>query len=262
MITDVHCHIFPEKIAQKASDSIGGFYGVKMAYNGTENELIPNLKAAGITRALVHSVASTAKQVETINNYIAESVKVNSELFTGFLTLHPDYEKIGEETERSVKMGLKGIKIHPDMQKFAIDDKQAYPIYEAAVAFNIPIQVHTGDKRYNYSNPARMAKVMRDFPKLKVIGAHFGGYSEWESAMEVYKGLDILVDTSSTFWAVSPEKTVRLIRFFGVERVMFGTDYPMWDAKTEVEKLIALPLTDGEKEKILWQNAKEQLNIF
>ena len=178
-ITDIHCHIFPDKIARKASKAIGDFYGIEMACDGTRDRLIESAKKSGVTKMLIHSVASNASQVEHINDYIAESVRLYPDLFSGFATMHPDYENIGDEVKRAVKIGLLGIKIHPDMQKFAIDDKKAYPIYEA-IEGRLPILVHTGDDRYNYSHPSMMAKVMKDFPKLEVIAAHFGG---WQKAL-------------------------------------------------------------------------------
>ncbi|MBQ2945198.1 MAG: amidohydrolase [Clostridia bacterium] len=259
-IIDMHCHIFPEKIAQKAAAAIGSFYSITMAHDGTRERLISSCKENGIVRALIHSVASNASQVEKINDYIASSKEECPELFTGFATMHPDYENIAAEIKRAREMGLKGIKIHPDMQHFAIDDRRAYPIYEE-IAGKMPIQVHTGDPRHNYSHPYMMAKVMKDFPSLTVIGAHFGGWSEWREAKECYKGLDNLyIDTSSSLYQIPADEAAALIRAYGVSRCFFGTDYPMWSAKEEIERFMSLPLTDGEREAVLYKNAEDFLN--
>lgn len=256
----MHCHIFPDKIALKAAGAIGNFYDITMAHDGTREKLVSLCGASGVETALVHSVASTASQVEKINDYIAASKELYPELFVGFLTMHPDYENIPAEIKRAREMGLVGVKIHPDMQKFAIDDKKAYPIYEE-IAGKIPIQVHTGDPRHDFSHPEMMARVMRDFPKLTVIGAHFGGWSEWQNASEIYKGLDnIFIDTSSSLYQMPPETAARLIREFGVSRCFFGTDYPMWDINEELERFMRVPLTDSEREDILYNNAKNFLN--
>ena len=259
-ITDIHCHIFPDKIARKASKAIGDFYGIPMAYDGTREKLKELARERGVTRMLIHSVASNASQVEHINDYIAESVRLYPDLFSGFATMHPDYPDISGEIDRAVGLGLLGVKIHPDMQKFAIDDPAAYPIYEA-IEGRLPILVHTGDYRYNYSHPYMMAKVMRDFPRLAVIGAHFGGYSEIDEVEEAYKGLPVMIDTSSSLFYMSPERAAGLIRKFGVENTMFGTDYPMWDYGEELERFMKIPLTDREREDILYNNAKERLGI-
>ena len=54
--------------------------------------------------------------------------------------------------------------------------------------------------------------------------------------------------------AVCDEDFVSLIRAFGPEKVLFGTDYPMWDPVEEVAHFMQLPLTDREREMILWDN--------
>ncbi len=256
----MHCHIFPDKIALKAAEAIGNFYDITMAHGGTREKLVSLCKESGVETALIHSVASTAAQVEKINDYIASSKELFPDIFVGFATMHPDYENISAEIKRAREMGLKGVKIHPDMQHFAIDDKKAYPLYEE-IAGKIPLQVHTGDPRHNYSHPDMMVRVMRDFPSLTVIGAHFGGWSEWRDVSEKYKGLDnIYIDTSSSLYQMPPETAAKLIRDFGVSRCFFGTDYPMWDINDELERFMRVPLTDSEREDILYNNAREFLN--
>ena len=88
-IIDAHVHIYPDKIALKASKAIGDFYGIPMDYDGTVNGLLEVGKKAGISRYLVHSVATTPHQVHSINTFILEQLKAHKE-FIGFITLHPD----------------------------------------------------------------------------------------------------------------------------------------------------------------------------
>ena len=260
MIIDAHAHIFPDKIAAKAVKGIGSFYDLKMYHNGTLEELFESGAKAGIDKFLVNSVATTPEQVENINTFIAECVKKYPDKLIGFATIHPDYPNIEGELDRAVKNGLKGIKIHPDFQKFRIDDEKALKIYEYAEG-KLPIQVHTGDFRYDWSRPERMAHILDMFPELNVIGAHFGGWSEWEDAFKSYMGKRIWVDTSSSLYAISPEKARELIDKFGVDYVLFGTDYPMWDAESELKLFNKIKLTDSEREKILHGNLEKLLGI-
>ena len=152
-------------------------------------------------------------------------------------------------------MGFKGFKIHPDMQKFALDNKRSMDMF-AAIEGKMPIVIHTGDKRYNYSHPEQMKRVLDAFPNLTCVCAHLGGWSEWDDA---YKSLakydNVYVDTSSSLYAMEPEHAAKIIRQYATERVMFGTDYPMWNAKEELERIAAVPLTDRERELIMGKNA-------
>lgn len=256
-IYDMHAHIFPAKIAGKATVSIGKFYDLKMEEKGTAEDLIAQGSKIGTTGYLVCSTATTGAQVESINNFIAEEMSAHPE-FIGFGSLHPDYKNTADEVERMIALGLKGIKLHPDFQAFHIDDPAVFPIYEAAQG-RMPILFHMGDIRYEYSRPFRLMNVIKQFPKLIAIAAHLGGYQRWEEAKEIegYLGCpNIYIDTCSAIQFLPHEESEKIIRKHGADRVFWGTDYPMWDHKTEYERFMALNLTDNEKEQILWKNAE------
>ncbi len=257
-ITDAHTHIFPAKIALKAAANIGHFYddSVRMWGDGTAQMLMENSKRAGVTRCFVHSVATVSAQVEKINDFIARSVEESGGLFTGFATMHPDFADISAELDRAKEMGLAGVKIHPDMQNFCIDEPKSLRMLEKIAAKNLPVIAHTGDGRFNFSNPNRVARVKREIPQLTLCAAHLGGYTCWDEVEGELGGLGLYTDCSSVFFAMDGERAVRLIRFFGADRVMFGSDYPMWDARPELKRLLRLPLTDTEKRDILNETAE------
>ena len=70
-IIDFHVHIYPDKIADHAVESVGDFYNLKMNGNGTVKTALKCSKSIGVTNCVVHSVAVSASRVETINDYIA-----------------------------------------------------------------------------------------------------------------------------------------------------------------------------------------------
>jgi len=167
---DAHTHIFPPKIAEKATVNIGHFYDIPMAEEGNAERLLQCGAKIGTKRYLVCSTATTSHQVESINDFIAEECGKHPE-FYGFGTLHPDYADLEGETNRIIRLGLHGIKLHPDFQRFDIDSPGAYKIYEQ-IAGRLPVLIHMGDDRYAYSKPERLARVMRDFPTLRVMASH------------------------------------------------------------------------------------------
>ena len=99
---------------------------------------------------------------------------------------------------------------------------------------------------------------MKEFPRLKVIAAHFGGYCAWESSKDLIRagGENIMFDTSSALWAMSSEDADKLVSILGVEHLMFGTDYPVMHAENELELFMRLKLTESERQDILYNNAK------
>lgn len=261
-IFDAHCHIYPEQIAQRAVEGIDRFYG-KLPfepYDGTTGTLLRVGRDAGISHYVVHSVATAPHQVCSINKYIANEVINSNGMFTGLGTLHPDSGNPEQDIRELLSLGLKGVKLHPDFQQFEADSVRAMHIYELCEEADLPVLVHTGDQRFDYSNPDRIANVLRAFPRLKFIGAHFGGWSVWDEAVEKLSCFEnIFVDTSSTFYAVGLEKGRDLIRQWGVERVMFGSDYPMWHPQQDIDTLLKMGLTENEYRMIFWDNAA---NLF
>ena len=261
-VIDAHCHIYPEKIASKAVAGTDNFYGVSSYGSGTVDDMLQKGKEAGIDHFIVQSVATTPKQVASINEFIALSVAQNKGMLTGLGTLHPDSADQAADVRHLKELGLKGVKLHPDIQNFKIDDYRCLKIYELCEEAGLPILMHTGDYRYDNSNPNRLLPILNIYSGLTVIGAHFGGWSIWEEASEKLSGVpNLFVDCSSTMGFTSLETTKKAIMNYGVDRVLFGTDYPMWGPSDELQKFFALGLSEEENRMILSENAKKLFSI-
>lgn len=252
-IIDCHTHVYPDKIALKAADSIGKFYDISMRMDGSVSGLLKVMDEEGVSKSLICSAALTADRVSTINDFIAATVKSHPDKLMGLMTLHPDMENPQAEVERAMKMGLKGVKLHPDMQKFALDDPICHKMYAACEGV-CPMLLHTGDKRYRYSNPDMVPRMLDHFPRLTLICAHMGGYSEWDEAAKCLKDTNVFVDCSSTFFAVDREKTLELFDLFGEDRILFGSDYPMWHVGDEIRTLLSMGLSEKALNKIFNEN--------
>ncbi len=262
-IINAHVHVYPDKIAFKASQSIGFFYDAPVRHDGTIEGLLKENKENGISRCLIHSVATNVHQVYSINDFVHDQCLMHKEFF-GFMALHPDMDEddINKEVERAMSLGLKGVKLHPDCQKFYIDEDRAEKIYRV-VEGKLPILMHMGDARYDYSDTKRLVDVLNRHKDLIVIAAHMGGYTKWDK-VDLYKQIkndNFYFDTSSSLSLLSKEQATDIIRKFGVEKFFFGSDYPMWNANEELSLLNNLLLTDDEKEKILGLNIKNFLKL-
>ncbi len=259
-IIDAHCHIYPDAISRRAVDAVDRFYDGLPGdhYDGTVETLLKEGKKNGVTHFVVHSVATSPHQVDHINRFISDAMAASGGAFIGLGTLHPFSENLMQDLEALRSMGLHGVKLHPDIQKFEADCPQAMDIYAACQDLNMPVLLHTGDHRYDYSNPPRVVNILKSFPRLRLTGAHFGGWSVWDEAEEKLSGFEnFMVDTSSSTYWLGPEKTGKLIRSFGMERVMYGTDYPLWSMRDELEVLRGLHLTDTEYEHLFLKNAAD-----
>ena len=259
-LIDFHCHIYPDAVADKAAQSIRDFYeigGGNLA--GTVDNLLTYGKAAGISRYVVLPVSLKPERTQHINDFIVSQVAQHPE-FTGFGTLHAGMDGITDEAQRIMDLGLKGIKMHPDSQVFAIDDPRLFPVYEEAQG-KLMVMLHMGDHRYDYSHPARLRRVLELFPKLDVVAAHFGGYSMYDTACRELKDTDCIMDVSSSLMFMEPGEAEYYINLYGAERMAFGTDYPVWDPVEETERFLNLNLTMEQKEQIAWKTAQRFLNL-
>ncbi|MDR2071860.1 MAG: amidohydrolase family protein [Spirochaetaceae bacterium] len=285
MIIDFHSHIYPEKIAAKAVASTEAFYTIPARGRGTPEDLGAAGRRAGIDRFVVFSAAAVPAQVTSINDYIAlvcsgerkaggpahgdgaatkggDAVRPLPEtpgpIFTGFGTLHPGMENPGAEIDRIIGLGLRGLKFHPDMQKFSIDDERMMNIY-ALLEGRLPVVFHTGDYRYTYSHPSRLAPVLDAFPRLTVIAAHFGGWSLFDLGLEYFRNRHCYFDLSSSIPYLGRRRTEELICIYGADRILFGSDYPIWDPGECLAEFRDLSLSSAEQERILSGTALEIL---
>lgn len=259
-IIDIHTHIYPEEIAQKATDSVKNYYHIGGAnMNGTVEMLLQRGKEAGISKFVVLPVAIRADHVHSINDFILGQVQ-QQDCFIGFGTIHAAMDGLTDEVKRIADTGLKGIKMHPDMQRFPIDDPRLFPMYEE-IQGRLPVLLHMGDHNYDYSHPARLRHVLELFPKLDAVAAHFGGYSMYDTACELLKDTSCIFDICSSLMFMQPEQAERYISIYGAERMAFGSDYPMWDPVQEVNRFLELKLTDAQREQIAHKTAERLLKL-
>lgn len=258
-IIDIHTHVYPDAIARKAADNVRNFYQIGRNMDGTPQMLLERGKQAGISKYVILPVAIHPDKVSHINQFILEQTRLHSE-FLGFGTIHAAMENIAEATEQIGAMGLHGVKIHPDCQKFNIDDPRLFPAYEVMEG-KMPLFLHMGDKRFDYSHPARLRRVLENFPRLETEAAHFGGYSMFETARQELKDTDCIMDVSSALMFMEEGMAEHYINLYGAERMAFGTDYPVWDPVEEVERFLSLKLTADQQEQILWKTAHRFLKL-
>ena len=257
MYIDIHTHAFHPKIAHKAVDHLNSFYSITCSGDGTIANLLEREQEAGLEKCVVLCAATAPAQVIPANNYAISLQREHPEQVIAFGTVHPAYENWEKELARLKAAGIRGIKLHPDFQSFWLDDPRLLPIFEAAQK-DFVFEIHIGDKTTPDKNPScpyKLASILRQFPGIRVIAAHFGGYRMWSHALEVFavnKFENLWFDTSSTTPFASPELAHKLLNAFPRERILFGTDWPLYDPVEELQRLQSLGgLSDSEMEVIM-----------
>lgn len=257
---DFHSHVYPDAIAPKAADSVREFYHLgDGTMDGKVDTLLAQGTKAGISEFVILPVAMRPDRTRHINDFIIAEV-AKQPRFYGYGTIHAAMDNITDEVQYIMDNGLRGLKMHPDSQVFAIDDERLFPAFEM-IQGKLPIIFHMGDQRYDYSHPARLRRVLDLFPKLQVIAAHFGGYTMYDVAAEELKGKDCFFDVSSSLMFMEEGVAEKYINHYGAERFVYGSDFPMWDPVKEMERFLRLKLRDDQFEQIAHITAERILKI-
>lgn len=183
-----------------------------------------------------------------------------------FINLDPLMDEptmTAEITSRVNNQGARGIKLHPASQRFFPGDRRLWPAYRSAQQLGLPVIYHGGlfSANSQYSQPTNLTEVLESFPSLTVVMAHLGlGYYDEAAAMaEKYPNLQFdcsaVINRTEAGGGLTDAELTVLIRKIGVERVMFGSDFPFFDPVTAVERFFRLDLSEQEKRLILADNA-------
>jgi predicted TIM-barrel fold metal-dependent hydrolase len=254
-ILDCHVHIFPDRIAAKAVQSIGRYYDLPMAGTGLLADMLAARQAAGITHCVLFATATRPDQVLSINRFMADCCS-NRPGLTALGTVHPGmHEKDADEAlDQLEALGLSGIKLHPDFQNVAADDPFVIRMARRLRPGQV-LLLHAGDPNSDLSHPARIRRLAEACSGTAIVAAHLGGYSLWRQAVRLLAGCpNVWVDTSSSLPFLEADEAADIMRDFGLKRVLFGTDYPMWSPNGEIRRLNSLPLAETEKQAVLWSN--------
>lgn len=273
MIIDAHTHIYPEKIADRAIAKLEAVSGVRAKVNGRSSGLRESMKEAGIAYSILLPVATSPSQVETINEEAGETNASAEE--TGLLSfggIHPDTPNYKEVLRRVKALGLKGIKLHPDYQRVLFNDIRNKRIVAEATEQGLYVMVHAGVDiglpDPVHCRPDHVLEVIRETGSDKLILAHMGGWRLWDEAKEKLADQPVYLDTAFSLSCMpdvdgmlTPEAFVDMVRVFGAERIVFGTDSPWCAQKECVEWIRGTSLTDQEKEQIFSGTIRKILEL-
>lgn len=263
-IIDVHTHIWPDKIAVRAADNIVNYYSLPRQGDGSIDGIFKAAEGLDNIRFVISSATLKPDTAHAMvgNDFLINTAK-SDDRFIPLASFHPEmgFDAAVCELERCKALGAKGIKIHSDFQRFFIDAPNAMEIYKEAARLNLPILFHVGDKNTDFSTPKRVCTILEKLPELTVIAAHMCGYSVWDEAEEYLIGSPVYTDTSEALLGMDGKGLYRLIEKHGVEKVMFGSDYPLWSTRFAFDQIEEIGLSEQKKSLIYSENAKKVFDL-
>ncbi|GAC1324884.1 MAG: 4-hydroxyphenyl-beta-ketoacyl-CoA hydrolase [Chloroflexota bacterium] len=243
----------------------------------TEDDVVADFRAAGVQAVLVaFDIQSVVGAEPCSNEYVAAMRDRHPDVIrqvwgavdpgTGEAAVHAAEHAVND-------LGVLGFHFHPIMNRFAVDDRQFYPLWETIAALKVPVMIDVGTTgmgagmpggsgtRIRYAHPSAIDGLAADFPDLLIVMAHPGWpWVEETIAVALHKG--------NVFWEMSgwapkyfPESVKRDMRGRLKDKVMFGSDYPSMPYERLLREWNDLNFSDEILEGILHRNAERILGL-
>lgn len=261
MIIDFHTHCFPDRIAEKAMETLSHTSGLMPHTDGTVQGLKDLMSKDGVSVSVVQNIATNKKQQTAVNDFAAS---VQDESIVAFGSVHPDAENALEELERIKSLGLRGVKFHPEYQNFFVDDEKMRPIYKKISQLGLITLFHAGED-YGYmppyhATPKRLKNALKwlDAP---VVAAHWGSQGMGQETLTHLCGLDIYFDTAFGYASTPKPIQQAIVEKHGADKILFASDCPWHMPSMDIFQLNTLELSKTELSAIFGGNAQKLLQI-
>lgn len=210
------------------------------------------------------------------NDYVAEVAARHPERLIGFGSVNPwSGDRAIAEVERlASELGLRGLKFHPSLQEFFPNDERFYPLWERCAELGLPLLFHTGQTgvggrtaggggvKLKYCRPIpHIDDVAADFPELTIVMAHPAvPWQEEQLSVALLKD-NVFMDLSGWSPKYFRPILVQYARTILQDKVLFGSDYPVFGPDRWLRDFETLGFPDDVAEKILLTNAQGVLGL-
>ena len=228
---DAHIHLIPDDVIEANRD-----YNGKFIVNGSVKDYMSLMEKYNIEKAFIMpfndpAMLSMTFTVESVHDNLLEMVSQYSGALFCFadIDIRRDINDTLKELDRIFKYeSFIGIKLHPTNTGYPIDGYYYDKIFEYAQENNIPLEIHSYPReslKDDVCSPGRIKKMLEKYPKVKVSIAHMGGFQFSELiGTNVYVNLSAILTDLVDRYGI--EKTEEIIRSFGIDKVIFASDYP------------------------------------
>ena len=251
---DGHAHLFHPKVISNVKKRKTVVKRLGLQTNGVQDRvgvasLENELRANGIGGCFILPTAGV-KEVGRVNDLFYKMVKKSDLLYTAG-TLHPGYAENKIELAKFKSRNIKGIKLCSFSQKFALDDRETFDLFDLILEFNISEDsgffvildtLYGADKFFgshpvHNTTPALLAQLIKNFPKINFIAAHMGGlaapFKEISTCLTPMDNL--FFDTSNAAHVLDENQFIYLLKAHGPEHIIFGTDWPWFTHSPEID---------------------------
>ena len=277
-IIDLHCYTGTEPWAASQrpfAEALSRYWGHAWEPKA-EDEVAADFRAAGVSAVLVaFDIETAAGTPPCSNEYVASMRDAYPDvILQAWAAVDPFKADAIAQAETAIRdLKMLGFHFHPIMGRFAVDDRQLYPLWETIDALGVPVMIDVGTTgmgagmpggsgtRIRYAHPAAVDALAADFPSLTIVMAHPGWpWVEETIAVALHKG--------NVFWELSgwapkyfPDSVKRDTRGRLRDKVMFGSDYPSLSYERILREWGELGFPDDVLEAVFHRNAERILDL-
>lgn len=194
------------------------------------------------------------EEIYKANNDMAAVIQRNLNLVSGYCYVNPRHgeQAISDFRVRIEEDSMIGMKLWVSTY---CNDPLVFPFVEQAIAYRVPILIHTWRKTVGQlaceSTAFHVADLAARYPEAILIMAHMGG--QVESAMNTIASYtNVRVDTSGT--PVGAAEVAIAVERLGAERLIFGSDLPIACLASNMGKVVGAGLSPQQLELIMGGN--------
>jgi uncharacterized protein len=217
------------------------------------------MDAAGIDRSCINNIFHP--DGTTSNDLTARFVAQAPERFIGFAYVSPLMpERMLPELSRAFDvLGFAAIKLYPPYTPWPLNEPQWEPIYRFANARGLAIMFHTGSEPQ--SLPKLVGEIAPRYPRANFVMGHSGNtpLERGQAIAAAQANPNVYLETASTFR--TPGVIEQLVSEAGASRVLYGSDVPLMDPRSQLGKIITAQISDAAKRQILGDNARRVLRL-
>lgn len=232
---------------------------VDTLYSGDAADVVRRARAVNIVLTIVSPLSALKPRFRAdavAGNIEAARVVAETPGLRQYVVIDPlRPATFGQAAEMLAQPQCVGIKIHPEEHGYLIGD-HARKIFEFAARHRAIVLTHSSERN---SLAADFVPWVNEFPEVRLILAHIG--CGWDGdlthqvrAIQQSRHGNMFADTSSAR-SITPGLIEWAVREVGVERVLFGTDTPLYHTAMQRARIDDADLPDEARRAILRENA-------
>ena len=196
------------------------------------------------------------------NRATAEAVAQHPDRLYGYAVASPHHPtRVRAELGTALAtLGMRGIKLHPDLHADAVTGRGYRPAWEYAAEHGVPVLCHTFH-RSPYCDPSMFGEIARRYPAVAIVLVHAGSKREaFPGAIALARDHPHLhLDVSGSY--VTGRDIAAMVRGVGADRVLFSSDVPFIDLRFSLGRVVFAPLAPEERLQVLGRNARRLFRL-